>query len=99
MPPSAGLSTAVAAEHLNRRRLGAGCAVVGLALVVAALVVGLGGPPADLWGSPNVLAAVVLARAIMGVGMLGVGVVLLRMGERWFTLGLSERADPPSMHP
>jgi hypothetical protein len=74
--------------------LGAACAAVGVALIVVAFFVGLGGPPAELWGSPSVLAAVVLAHALMALGMLGVGVVLLRMGERWFTLGLSERGDP-----
>jgi len=94
MPPSGGLSADVTAERLSRRRLGAACAVVGAVLVVVAFFVGLAGPPTDVWGSPNVLAAIVLARALMGLGMLGVGVVLLRMGERWFTLGLSERGDP-----
>jgi hypothetical protein len=88
LPPPGEANGGLAAEHLNQRRLGAACVGVALILCIAAFVVGLGGPPVDSPLSQSVLAAVVVARAIMGVGMLGAGLVLLRMGERWFTHGL-----------
>jgi hypothetical protein len=64
-----------------------------LILCIAALLVGFSGPPSDSSLSQSVLAAVVVARALMGLGMLGVGAVLLRIGERWFRLGHDPR-DP-----
>jgi hypothetical protein len=93
LPPPGAAHTALAAERLNQRRWGAACVAVALILCIAALVVGFSGPPADSSLSQSVLAAVVVARALMGLGMLGVGAVLLRIGERWFTLGL-DRQDP-----
>jgi hypothetical protein len=93
LPPPGAAHTALATERLNQRRLGATCVAVALILCIAALVVGFSGPPADSSLSQSVLAAVVVARALMGLGMLGVGAVLLRIGERWFTLGL-DRRDP-----
>ncbi len=88
LPPPGDASAGLAMGHLNQRRLGAACVGLALILCIAAFVVGLSGPPADSPLSQSVLAAVVVARAIMGVGMLGAGLVLLRMGERWFTHGL-----------
>jgi hypothetical protein len=93
LPPPAALPSGVAAERQNRRLLAGVCLVVALALVVSGLVVGLSAPSSDSGPSSSVLAAVVMARALMGVGMLGAGLVFLRMGERWFTLGLGE-LDP-----
>ncbi len=93
LPPPGPEHAALAAEHLNQRRLGATCIAGALILCIVALIVGFSGPPADSSLSQSVLAAVVVARALMGLGMLGVGAVLLRIGERWFTLGL-DRRDP-----
>jgi hypothetical protein len=88
LPPPGEPNAALAAALLNQRRLGAACVGLAVILCIAAFVVGLGGPPADSPLSQSVLAAVVVARAIMGVGMLGAGLVLLRTGERWLTHGL-----------
>ena len=93
LPPPAAMPGAMAAGRLNRRLLAGVCVVFALALVVSGLVVGLSAPSSDSGPSSSVLAAVVMARALMGVGMLGAGLVFLRMGERWFTLELSE-LDP-----
>lgn len=65
--------------------------VIAMGLSVAALFVGLSGPPLDSGLSANVLAAVVLGHAVMGVGMLWAGLVLLRMSERWFSGRLAAR--------
>jgi hypothetical protein len=73
--------------------------VVAFGLIITALFVGLGGPPADSGLSSSVLAAVVVARALMGVGLLGTGVALLLMGERWFVLGSGGRRDSVDSHP
>ena len=93
LPPPGSAQAPLAAEHLNRRRLGAICVAVALILCIAALLVGFSGPPSDSSLSQSVLAAVVVARALMGLGMLGVGAVLLLIGERWFRLG-HDRRDP-----
>jgi hypothetical protein len=66
-------------------------ALVALGLSIAAIVVGLSGPPTDSGLSSNVVAAVVVGHAVMGVGMLWAGLVLLRMSERW----LSGRLEAP----
>jgi hypothetical protein len=87
------MPSAMAAERLSRRLLAGVCLVVALALGVSGLVVGLSAPSSDLGPASSVLAAVVVARALMGVGMLGAGLVFLRMGERWFTLELG-KLDP-----
>lgn len=98
LPPPGSAQAPLAVEHLNWRRLGATCVAVGLILCIAALLVGFSGPPADSSLSQSVLAAVVVARALMGLGMLGVGAVLLRIGERWFRLGLDRRDSLDAAH-
>jgi hypothetical protein len=99
LPPPAPTAAEVAAERIRQRLVAAVCAVVAFGLIITALFVGLGGPPADSGLSSSVLAAVVVARALMGVGLLGTGVALLLMGERWFVLGSGGRRDSVDSHP
>ncbi|HLK37663.1 MAG TPA: hypothetical protein VKU41_12975 [Polyangiaceae bacterium] len=72
---------APAGERTTRRRIGSACAVLSLAVVVCALAIGLHGAPPLSPRPPVIDAAIVIARAIMGLGMLGVGLSLLRIGE------------------
>jgi hypothetical protein len=64
-----------------RRRIGAASGVLGLFFVVLGLVLGLRGAPGASQ-APVVIASLVLARALMCLGMLGLGVGLMRFGAR-----------------
>jgi hypothetical protein len=90
--PSHGL-TPWAAERLNRRRLAAASALIAFALVIAALFIGLSAPPVDSVLPSMVLAAMVIGRALVALGMLWAALGLLTMGERWLTLGVTTRRD------
>jgi hypothetical protein len=80
--------------HTLRRRVGVACGVLALAFVAIGLVVGLRAVPGQAVVSPGVAIAVVVARALVALGMLGLGYALMRMGERFFaegTRGLPEK--------
>jgi hypothetical protein len=86
---------AVRAGGLSRARIGVACAVVGLGIVVTALVVGLASAAPEAHVSATVAAAMVIGRALVAVGAMGVGYALLRMAERLLSAraGTAKTAD------
>jgi hypothetical protein len=90
--PSPG-SQASSAETVRRARVAWACAVLAVALIVSALFMGLSAPPAESAFASNVVAALVIARALMSLGMLATGLTLLRMSERWLTAGRRETSN------
>ena len=81
VPPAPEAGTEPMGQSL-RLRLAAFAAGLGLLSFIVAFVVGFRGPPADLLMSSTVAASMVLAHAFMGVGLLAVGLGLLRAAER-----------------
>jgi hypothetical protein len=71
-------------EHalLARRRVGVFATAIGLVLVIFGIAFGLRGAPTSSSLEPVVLGAIVVARALAGLGMLAFGMWLLRLGER-----------------
>jgi hypothetical protein len=67
---------------LSQRQFGYLSATVGPALAIAGLLVGLCAAPSDAAMAPAVIASMVLARAMAGLGMVAFGVALMRLGER-----------------
>jgi hypothetical protein len=91
VPPARDAGNQVLAQSL-RLRLAGLAAGLGLLSFIVAFVVGFHGPPADLLMSSTVAASIVLAHAFMGVGLLAVGLGLLRAAERLaFARPLRER--------
>jgi hypothetical protein len=80
VPPSSGAG----ALQGVRMRLAVLTAALGLISFVVALVVGFGGPPQDLLMSSTVAASIVIAHAVMGLGLFAVGLGLLRAAERMY---------------
>ena len=65
-----------------RRRLGVVSTAVGLVLVVCGVALGLRGVPVNSSLEPVVVGALIVARALAGLGVLAFGTWLLRLGER-----------------
>ena len=84
-PPPPALSPVV--DRILEKRIGLASAALSLVLLVFALAVGLRGAPPLSARSPMVDAALVLARALMGLGLLGFGIALLGVGARFFLGG------------
>jgi hypothetical protein len=69
--------------------MGAVCGGLALAFVAVALVVGLRGVPSQAAaGAPAVAIAVLITRTVVAAGMLWLGYVLFRMGERFYSEGI-----------
>ncbi len=82
-PPTAGMGSVLnASTSVPAHRFAAVCGAVAAGLFVVALIVGLWGAPSQIFMPPIVSAAIVIARALVGLGLLGFSVALLRMGER-----------------
>jgi hypothetical protein len=64
--------------------VGMACAGLSLVLLVFGLAVGLRGAPPLSSRSPTVDAALVIAHALVGLGLLAFGAALLLIGERFF---------------
>ena len=79
-PPSPGI-TAGDARTVDLR-IAAICAGAALVLFLVALGVGLAGAPSQ---APAIAVAVVAARSVFALGLLGVAFSILRMAERFFT--------------
>jgi hypothetical protein len=67
---------------IHRRQAGIFSMVIGLILVVFGVALGLRGAPTGSSFDPVVVAALVVARALAGLGVLALGMWLLRFGER-----------------
>jgi hypothetical protein len=65
-----------------RRRVGAASTAIGLTLVVLGVALGLRGAPAGSSIDPVVIAGLLIARALTGLGVLAFGTWLLRLGGR-----------------
>jgi hypothetical protein len=92
LPPSAAVDptteTALSPEapRVMRARIAGALAVLGLASMLTALTLGFRGAPPALMGLPLLASAVVISRCLTGLGLLAVGVTLLRGAERiYFT--------------
>jgi len=70
-------------ERTLNRRLGLACVLASPLLVGLALVIGLRGDPST--SSPTLSFAIIIARALLALGMLAFSHSLLKMGERLFT--------------
>lgn len=92
-PPSPGI-TAGDARTVDLR-ISAICAGAALVLFLVALGVGLAGAPSQ---TPAIAVAVVAARSVLALGLLGVAFSLLRMAERFFTRR-SEEHEPDTRSP
>jgi hypothetical protein len=94
VPPAPEAGVPAALPHALRLRVAAIAAGLGLLAFVVAFAVGFHGPPADLLMSSSVAASIVLGHAIMGAGLLVVGLGLLRAAERLaFAAPSGERDD------
>jgi len=87
-------------DRALEKRLGMASAGLSLVLLVFALAVGLRGAPPLSSRSPMVDAALVIAHAVVGLGLLAFGVALLCVGAQFFigrASGDSARRDslPP----
>jgi hypothetical protein len=71
-------------DRVLERRLGMACAVLALVFLVFGLAVGLRGAPPLSPRPPTIDAALVIAHALVGLGLLAFAVALLRIGERFF---------------
>jgi hypothetical protein len=67
-------------ERVLRRRIAGVSLVLGLILAITGLSLGLRGAPPGTSVAPVVVAALILARALVGLGMMGLGVSLTRFG-------------------
>jgi hypothetical protein len=77
-------------------RLAASSLVVALIMVPVAVAVGLREPPSEWLISPAVSAAVVMARALVSLGLLAFSFVLLRIAERLFAASQLPERDADS---
>ncbi|MGD0674074.1 MAG: hypothetical protein ABSC94_01565 [Polyangiaceae bacterium] len=74
----------------------AAVSVVGSLLAIAiAVFIGLRDVPSELLETPAVAAAVVVARAVVAVGLITFSLVLLGIGERLFLEGSLRRIERP----
>jgi hypothetical protein len=71
-------------ERVMYARAAVACMVLSLAVVLLALVIGLRGVPAELFTPPIVAAAVLMARALVALGLLAVSAALVIAAERLF---------------
>ncbi len=76
-------STVAGAERV-RAPVAVTCAAFGVASIVLALAVGFRAAPNELLMPSAVAASIVIARALMAVGLLGTGLALLRAAERLY---------------
>ncbi len=68
-------------------RIAASSAALAVVTVPIAAIIGLRDAPSDILVPPTVSAAVVIARALVAVGLIAFSVALLQIAERLFAVG------------
>lgn len=80
----------------TRLRIAVTCVALALLWTAIALAIGLRDPPSDLLAPAIVTAAVVVARALIAVGLIAFSATLLRVAERLFAAVRDGRPDDDS---